>query len=80
MLTTIVTPISGGAAYSWLTVGQALLEMQAAEAAPSASAIRAYCRTLAELARNPLGPKGGATGDGIDWSQHIEDEQEEHRL
>jgi hypothetical protein len=76
MLATLVVPISGGPAYSWLTVGQAMLEMQATGAAPSAAAIRAYCRRLKEPATTGLGRKGGATGDGIDWTQHIPEEGE----
>jgi hypothetical protein len=47
-----------GPAYPWATVGQALVEMDAAGAKPSAEAVRGFCRRLANQ------PKGtnGATG------------------
>lgn len=46
MLGTVVAPVAGGTSYPWLTVGQAMLEMESAGATPSAAAIRAYCRRL----------------------------------
>ncbi len=68
-LSTLHEPIAGGTAYSWATIGQAILEVAANGNDPSANAIRAFCRKLAEPAKSSR--KGGATGDGIDWTQSI---------
>lgn len=48
MLGTLHLPISGGAAYSWEIIGQALLELQSNGSPITANAIRAFCRKLAQ--------------------------------
>lgn len=44
-----------GPAYPWPTIGQALVEMDAAAAKPTPEVIRAFCRKLAALPK-PAGP------------------------
>lgn len=71
MLGTLHLPTTGGVAYSWEVIGQSLLELHAMGSRVTAQAVRAFCRKLSEPAPPRLGRKGGATGDGIDWTQHI---------
>ena len=48
MLATLHEPISGGAAYDWKTIGQALLDLRANGSVVSANSIRAFCRKLTQ--------------------------------
>ena len=71
MLATLHEPISGGAAYDWKTIGQALLDLRANGSVVSANSIRAFCRKLTEPEHAKNGRKSGATGDGIDWTKPL---------
>jgi hypothetical protein len=50
--------MTGGAAYAWPLIGQALVEMEGAGAKFSAEAVRGFCRRLARPAMFPP-PRGG---------------------
>ena len=71
MLRSLRAPLSGGAAYEWVIIGQALLEIHSTGGKATPNSIRAFCRKLTAPEPPALGRKGGATGDGIDWTQHI---------
>lgn len=66
MLGTIHEPVSGGSAYPWETIGQALLELHTTGGPVTPNGIRAFCRKLSEPERaRPLLP------GSIDWKQTI---------
>jgi hypothetical protein len=48
MLGTLHEPISGGQAFGWHTIGQALLELRSNGSPVTANAIRAFCRKLTQ--------------------------------
>lgn len=75
MLGTLYAPITGGTAYPWPVLGQAILELHANGSTITANAIRAFCRKLAQPESSGLGRKGGATGDGIDWTKPLPPEK-----
>ena len=66
---------SGGQAYPWDVVGRALADLYTANGAVplTPASIRAFCRRIATEDATPatLGRRGGATGDGIDWTKPI---------
>ncbi len=63
VLVSIHEPVSGGAAYSWEVIGQALLELHATGGAVTPNGIRAFCRKLTEKPR--------AANGALDWKQPI---------
>ena len=64
LLGTLHEPVSGGTAYEWPVIGQALLELHTAGGAVTPQAIRAFCRKLVE----PERPHRSAPGE-IDWKR-----------
>ena len=60
MLGTIAEPIAGGQAYSWLVIGQALVELATGNGQPNAAAIRAFCRRFVSDDTRSLTPEDAA--------------------
>lgn len=65
MLETLVVPISGGAAYAWPIVGQAILEIHSTGGKATPNSIRAFCRKLTQpdAANGKRGTGGAAMWD-----------------
>jgi hypothetical protein len=63
MLGTIAIPLTGGTAFSWLVIGQALVELNSSGGNVSAASIRGFCRRVVKDSEPPA--KHTRAGDRI---------------